>query len=108
MSRVSKSNVKRIRQNSKRRAENKTTLSTMKTQIKKFLTAAEEKADNLSELYRQTVRVIDKTASTGIIHKNNAANKKSKLSKKVTPSAESAKPAKVAKTAKIPKAEKTA
>ena len=58
--------------------------SALKTTIKKFL-AAVEAGDNetANALYPETVSAIDSAASKGILHKNNAANKKAKLAKKL-------------------------
>ena len=68
---------KRIRQSEKSRLRNKHYKSLMKNMIKK-VKAAENKAD-AEALYHEAVSIIDSTAGKGIIHKNNAANKKSKL-----------------------------
>ncbi len=77
-----KSVQKRIRQAEKSRLRNKHYKSLMKTSIKKVraaLTSAEA-----TPLFKKAVSVIDKVAGKGIIHKNNASNKKSKLSAYVT------------------------
>jgi len=83
MAKKAKSVLKRIRQNAKRRLRNKAAISRMKTYIKKFLNALEEKSENLQEIFKTTIKIIDKTASKGIIHKNTAARKKSRLTKKL-------------------------
>jgi small subunit ribosomal protein S20 len=68
---------KRIRQAEKARMRNKHYKSLMKNMIKK-VKAAGTKAE-AEPLYREAVSIIDSITGKGIIHKNNAANKKSKL-----------------------------
>jgi len=68
---------KRIRQAEKARLRNKHYKSMMKNMVKK-VKAAETKVEAES-LYREAVSTIDSITSKGIIHKNSAANKKSKL-----------------------------
>jgi small subunit ribosomal protein S20 len=79
-----KSQIKRNRQNELRRERNKSTRSALKTQIKKF-TQSVEAGDQTAaqEAYRQAARALDKAASKGVIHKNTAANKKSRLAKRL-------------------------
>ena len=79
-----KSAKKRVLVIEKKTAVNKAVKSALKTQIKKFLAAVT--AGNMEEatkLYPETVSAIDSAASKGILHKNNAANKKAKLAKKL-------------------------
>ncbi|MBL7066490.1 MAG: 30S ribosomal protein S20 [Candidatus Marinimicrobia bacterium] len=68
---------KRIRQAEKARLRNKHYKSLMKTMVKK-VRAANTK-DEAETLFREAVSIIDSIAGKGIIHKNNAANKKSNL-----------------------------
>ncbi len=79
-----KSAKKRVLVTEKKEMQNKAIKSALKTQIKKFLAAVsagdKETAD---KLYPETVSAIDSAASKGILHKNNAANKKAKLAKKL-------------------------
>ena len=74
-----KSSIKRIRQTEKRRLHNRYYTKNMRNEVKKFraLTNKSEAEGQLSKLYS----IIDKVAKRGIIHKNKAANLKSKLSK---------------------------
>ena len=72
-----KSVQKRIRQAEKARLRNKHYKSLMKSIIKKVKNA--ETKEEAETLYREAVSIIDSVAGKGIIHKNNAANKKSKL-----------------------------
>lgn len=76
-----KSQLKRIKTNEKARLRNKSVKSSLKTAIRKFREAAEagDKAKAL-ELLQDASRKLDKAASKGVIHKNQAANKKSALS----------------------------
>ncbi|GAA4613673.1 30S ribosomal protein S20 [Saccharopolyspora hordei] len=79
-----KSQIKRIRTNEKNRQRNKAVKSSLKTAIRKFREAAaagdKEKA---IELQRAASRALDKAASKGVIHRNQAANKKSALARRV-------------------------
>lgn len=68
---------KRIRQTKKRREKNKAALSKIKTLIKKTMNSSEKEA--AEKIYKEAVAFIDKSASKGRIHKNNAARKKSAL-----------------------------
>ncbi|MBE0555780.1 MAG: 30S ribosomal protein S20 [Proteobacteria bacterium] len=76
-----KSAVKRIRQNEKRRVRNKANLSRMKTLIKKV--EASKAKDEATSAYKTAVKFLDQLASKGVIHKNKAANQKSRLTKLV-------------------------
>ncbi|MCL5292162.1 MAG: 30S ribosomal protein S20 [Actinobacteria bacterium] len=77
-----KSQIKRIRQNERRRIRNKSTRSEIKTYMARFRKAADagDKEVAASEL-KSAVQKLDRAAEKGIIHKNNAANKKSSLTK---------------------------
>jgi small subunit ribosomal protein S20 len=78
-----KSQIKRNRQNEKRRVANKAVRSEMKTRTKRAEAAAEAGADDADELTRLAAQRIDMAASKGVIHKNQAARRKSRLMKKV-------------------------
>lgn len=79
-----KSAKKRVLVTEKKTSENKAVKSALKTQIKKFLAAVNAGDKALAEkLFPETVSAIDSAVSKGILHKNNAANKKAKLSKKL-------------------------
>ncbi|MDI3314010.1 MAG: 30S ribosomal protein S20 [Mycobacterium sp.] len=77
-----KSQIKRNRTNERRRLRNKSVKSSVRTAIRKFREAAgageKEKA---AELLVAASRKLDKAASKGVIHKNQAANKKSALAR---------------------------
>lgn len=72
-----KSSLKRIRQTKERRIHNRFYARAMRSAVKNFrnLTEKAEAESKLSEMYK----IIDKTAKRGIIHRNKAANLKSKL-----------------------------
>lgn len=72
-----KSSVKRIRQEEKRRLHNRYYAKTMRNAVRK-LRATKEKEEAL-QLYPSVQKALDKLAKTNIIHKNKAANLKSKL-----------------------------
>ena len=79
-----KSAKKRVLVIEKKTAVNKAVKSALKTQIKKFLAAVTAgNKEEATKLYPETVSAIDSAASKGILHKNNAANKKAKLAKKL-------------------------
>jgi small subunit ribosomal protein S20 len=77
------SQIKRNRQNEKRRLRNKAVRSELRTRAKSAVTAAETGAENSAESLRLALKRIDKAAAKGVIHKNQAANRKSRLMKRV-------------------------
>jgi small subunit ribosomal protein S20 len=75
-----KSQQKRNITNERRRLRNKSVKSSLHTAIRAFRTAtAEGDKAKAGELLATTSRKLDKAASKGVIHKNQAANKKSAL-----------------------------
>ena len=74
-----KSQIKRNRQNERRRLRNKSVRSELRTRTKRAVAAVESGEANAEEALRAAVRRIDTAASHGVIHKNQAANRKSKL-----------------------------
>jgi small subunit ribosomal protein S20 len=77
-----KSSIKRIRTSEKRRVENRYFARTMRSFIRKFRSLT-DKSEATSSLPK-VVSLIDKNAKRGIIHKNKAANLKSKLTRFIT------------------------
>ena len=78
-----KSQKKRIRTNEKARLRNKDVKSSVKTAVRKFREAADAgDATAATALAREATRALDKAASKGVIHKNQAANRKSSISKR--------------------------
>ncbi len=77
-----KSQKKRILTNEKARQRNKAVKSSLKTAIRRFRDAAAEgDADKARELARDAGRKLDKAVSKGVIHQNQAANRKSAIFK---------------------------
>ena len=75
-----KSQIKRIKTNEKARQRNKATKSALKTSIRRFREAAAAgDTAKAVELARSANRALDKAASKGVIHKNQAANRKSAI-----------------------------
>ena len=75
-----KSQIKRIRTNEAARLRNKSVKSSVKTAIRKFREAAAAgEKDKALELLRDASRKLDKAAGKGVIHPNQAANKKSAM-----------------------------
>lgn len=78
-----KSQIKRNLQNEKARVRNKAVRSELKTRTKTVISAAAQNGENLEEATRLAIKKIDKAASKGVIHKNQAARRKSRLLKQV-------------------------
>ncbi|HEX6870284.1 MAG TPA: 30S ribosomal protein S20 [Micromonosporaceae bacterium] len=79
-----KSQIKRNRQNEKRRLRNKAVKSSLKTAIRKFNeTAAGGDTEAATTLLRDASRALDKAVSKGVIHQNQAANRKSAIAKRL-------------------------
>lgn len=73
-----KSAKKRVLVNAAKAAQNKAAKSALKTQLKKFdAVVAEGNRSEADGAYKATVKAIDQAAAKGLLHKNNAANKKS-------------------------------
>ncbi|AXB47770.1 30S ribosomal protein S20 [Amycolatopsis albispora] len=79
-----KSQMKRIKTNEKARQRNQAIRSSVKTAIRKFREAADagDKAKAV-EAQREAARKLDKAATKGVLHANQAANKKSAMAKRV-------------------------
>ena len=79
-----KSSVRSVKTDAERRAKNFAIRSTVKTATRKTLEAINGKqADEAKTLLTTAVSTIDKAAKKGVIHKNAAARKKSRLMKKL-------------------------
>ena len=80
-----KSQIKRIGQNERRRVRNKDVKSELKTAVRRFREAADAgDAEGTTTALRSATRLLDKAASKGVIHKNQAANRKSALATKAS------------------------
>ncbi len=78
-----KSQIKRNRQNEAAHERNKAVSLRLKTAVRKFREAADGgNADDAKTLAADAGKALDKAASKGIIHKNQAANRKSAIQKK--------------------------
>ena len=78
-----KSQIKRNRQNEQRRQRNKAVKSSLKTHVRRFREAADTgDVDSATEAMRIACRELDKAASKGVIHKKQAANRKSAITKR--------------------------
>ena len=77
-----RSQIKRNRQTIKRQARNKAVRSELRTRTKKANAAIAEDVTAADEEIRLAVKRIDKAAAKGVIHKNQAANRKSRLMKR--------------------------
>ena len=78
-----KSQIKRNKQNEKAHERNKAVKTGLKTAVRKFREAAETgDAAEAQVLAKDAAKKLDKAASKGVIHKNQAANRKSAIAKK--------------------------
>ncbi|MGD0880054.1 MAG: 30S ribosomal protein S20 [Acidimicrobiales bacterium] len=77
-----RSQIKRNRQTVKRQARNKAVRSELRTRTKKANAAIVDGVENSEEAVRLAIKRIDKAAAKGVIHKNQAANRKSRLMKR--------------------------
>ncbi len=82
-----KSQIKRNRQNEKRRIANKAVRSELRTRTKAAIATAEAGAETAPAAERLAMKRIDKAATKGVIHKNAAARRKSRLAKRVAAAA---------------------
>ncbi|MGH3320251.1 MAG: 30S ribosomal protein S20 [Streptosporangiaceae bacterium] len=79
-----KSQIKRNRQNEQRRLRNRAVQSSLKTSIRSFHEAAGAgDVDDAVRRMRAASRHLDKAASKGVIHRNQAANRKSAIARRV-------------------------
>ncbi len=78
-----KSQIKRNKQNEKRHERNKAVKTRLKSAVRKFREAADAgDKDTAVTAGRDASRLLDKAASKGVIHKNQAANRKSAIAKR--------------------------
>ena len=76
-----KSQIKRNKQSEKARLRNKGVRSEIRTRTKNAVAAVG--TDDETEALRAAIKRIDKSAAAGVIHKNQAANRKSRLTRRV-------------------------
>jgi small subunit ribosomal protein S20 len=77
-----KSQIKRNRQNERRRMRNKVARSELKTRIKRAAEGLETGADDAGDRVRAAQRRLGKAAGKGVVHKNQAARRTSRLMKR--------------------------
>jgi len=78
-----KSQKKRNLTNEKARQRNKAVKSTVRSKVRKFREAAEAGSAEATELAQEATKALDKAASKGVIHQNQAANRKSAIARRV-------------------------
>jgi small subunit ribosomal protein S20 len=79
-----KSQIKRNKQNEKAHQRNKAVKSALRTHVRKFREAADAgNIEEASNALRVATRQLDKAVSKGVIHKNQAANRKSAIAKRL-------------------------
>ena len=78
-----KSAKKRVLVSATKQARNKSNNSALKTAIKKANAAIEANAEDKDALVKAAIKKIDQAAAKGLLHKNNAARKKSKMAAKI-------------------------
>ncbi|GKS10205.1 30S ribosomal protein S20 [Paenibacillus chitinolyticus] len=79
-----KSAIKRVKVSEKRRLRNASAKSALRTAVKAFeTTVASNNVDSAKEALINATKKLDKAASKGLIHKNAASRKKSRLAKKL-------------------------
>ena len=78
-----KSQIKRNRTNEGRRVRNKAVRSEIKTRVKVAVSATADTPEEATAALRTAIKRLDKAAAKGIIHKNQAANRKSKLMRRI-------------------------
>ncbi|HEX6261842.1 MAG TPA: 30S ribosomal protein S20 [Actinomycetota bacterium] len=78
------SQIKRNRQNERRRVRNKAVRTRLKTEAKRTLEVAEQgDLEAARSAYRKTARELDRAASKGVLHPRTAARRKSRLAKRL-------------------------
>ena len=88
-----KSQIKRNRQNEKRRLRNRNARGSARTAVNQARAAFEAGSPETKEAVLKAISVLDKAAEKGVIHKNNAARKKSRLMQRLASFVPGAKPA---------------
>lgn len=79
-----KSAIKRVKTNDKRRLQNASQKSALRTAVKTFETAsASQNVENAKTAFANAAKKLDKAVTKGLIHKNAAARKKSRLAKQL-------------------------
>lgn len=75
---------KRVRQNEKRRLRNRAARSALKTSLRRCLEAFADGATDAAErTFKQACKLLDRDANRGVIHRNEAARRKSRLARRL-------------------------
>lgn len=81
---IIKSAIKRMKQSEVRRQRNRKVKSQLKSAVKQFLLSLEgNELKEAQRCYASATKVIDKAAAKGVLHKNTAARKKSRLARRL-------------------------
>ena len=78
-----KSAIKRMRQNEKRRQRNRVVRTRVRTALKTARAAVADPAGDARGVVLQAIRTLDKAVTKGVIHRNTAARKKSALARRL-------------------------
>lgn len=78
-----KSALKEIRKTARRRVRSRVVRTSTRTHVKRAVQAAESGEQESADLLRAALSALDKAAAKGVIHKNAAARRKSRLVKKI-------------------------
>ena len=78
-----KSQIKRNRQNEKRRLRNRAVRAELRTRTRSAVEAAEAGESDADDKLQDAIKRIDKAAAKGVLHKNTASRTKSRLTKRV-------------------------
>ncbi|MCX7772433.1 MAG: 30S ribosomal protein S20 [Clostridia bacterium] len=76
-----KSAVKRVRTNKTKNTQNRVKRSELRTTLRSFREAVEEKAPESQDMLKVAIKKVDQAAAKNLIHKNAASRKKSQLQK---------------------------
>jgi small subunit ribosomal protein S20 len=76
--------LKRMRQSEKKRLRNLSYRSSVRTAVKKFLQAVDQKSSDAPDLFRKASSVLAKGVAKGVFHKNTASRKISNLAGKLS------------------------
>jgi small subunit ribosomal protein S20 len=77
---TTKSAAKRLKQSEGRRLRNKATKTSLKTNVRKVLEAAEAgKVEEAEQQFRRTAKILDRAGAKNVIHRNKASRQKSRL-----------------------------
>jgi small subunit ribosomal protein S20 len=87
------SSKKDARRSAVRAARNRSLKSSVKTKVTRFRRGAAEEVENLDQLAVTAVAALDRAVSKGVLHANNAARKKSRLTKRLNATAQAPEPA---------------